>query len=59
MVLLLLQKILFCPLENGEESYCYICQIRIGYDTQEIEKIKNLNTIINLYHSLKKYIKMH
>ena len=41
-----------CPLENGEEPYCFICQICIGYDIQEIEKIKNLTTIINVYDSL-------
>ena len=57
MVLLLLQKIFGCPLENGEESYCFICQICIGHDIQEIEKIKNLSTIINVYDSLKKDIK--
>ena len=49
------RKFYACPLENGEELYCSICQIRIGYDIQEIEKIKNL--IINLYDSLKKDIK--
>ena len=46
-----------CPLENGEESYCFICQIHIGYDIQEIEKIKNLSAIINVYDSLKEDIK--
>ena len=51
------RKFCGCPLENGEESYCFICQIRIGYDIQEIEKIKNLSTIINVYDSLKKDIK--
>ena len=51
------RKFYGCPLENGEESYCFICQIRIGYDIQEIEKIKNLSTIINVYDSLKKDIK--
>ena len=60
MVLLLLQKIYGCPLENGEELYCFISQICIGHDIQEIEKIKNLSTIINVYDSLKKrYKKMH
>ena len=51
------RKFCGCPLENGEESYCFICQIRIGDDIQEIEKIKNLSTIINIYDSLKKDIK--
>ena len=37
--------------------FCFICQIHIGYDIQEIEKIKNLSTIINVYGSLKKDIK--
>ena len=31
--------------------------MRIGYDIQEIEKIENLSTIINVYDSLKKDIK--
>ena len=53
------RKFCGCPLENGEESYCFICQIRIGYDIQEIEKIKNLSTIINVYDSLKKDIKKY
>ena len=53
------RKFYGCPLENGEESYCFICQIRIGYDIQEIEKIKNLSTIINVYDSLKKDIKKY
>ena len=26
------RKFYGCLLENGEESYCFICQIRIGYD---------------------------
>ena len=51
------RKFYGCPLENGEESCSFICQIRIGYDIQEIEKIKNLITIINVYDSLKKDIK--
>ena len=50
---MLLQKIL----KNGEELYCFICQIQTGYDIQEIEKIKNLSTVINVYDSLKKYFK--
>ena len=50
------RKLYGCPLENGEESYCFICQIRIGYDIQEIEKIENLSTAINVYDCLKKCI---
>ena len=46
------RKFYGCPLQNGEESYCFICQIPIGYDIQEIEKIKNLSTIVNVYDSL-------
>ena len=38
-------------------TYCFICQMRIGYDIQEIEKVENLSTIINVYDSLKKDIK--
>ena len=33
------RKFYGCPLENGERSNCLICQIRTGYDIQEIEKI--------------------
>ena len=51
------KKFYGCPLKNGEESYCFICEIRTGYDIQEIKKIKNLSTIINVYDSLKKDIK--
>ena len=51
------KKFCGCPLKNGEELYCFVCQIRTGYDIQEIEKIKNLSTIINVYDSLKKNIK--
>ena len=51
------RKFCGCLLQNGEELYCFICQMHIGYDIQEIEKIKNLSTIINVYDSLKKDIK--
>ena len=51
------KKFYGCPLKNGEESYCFTCQIRTRYDIQEIEKIKKLSTIINVYDSLKKISK--
>ena len=39
------------------KSRIVLWYIRIEYDIQEIEKIKNLSTIINVYDSLKKDIK--
>ena len=52
MVLLLLQNIYGFPLENEEESYCFVCQIRVGYDIQETEGIKKLKTMIKIYDNL-------
>ena len=39
------------------KSRIVLWYIHIEYDIQEIEKIKNLSTIINVYDSLKKDIK--
>ena len=39
------------------KSRIVLWYIHIEYDIQEIEKIKNLSTIINVYGSLKKDIK--
>ena len=46
------RKFYGCPLENGEESYCFVCQIRVGYDIQEIEQIEKPTTLIKLYNDL-------
>ena len=51
------RKFYGCPLENGEQSYCFICQICTGYDIQEIEKIQKINIIIDIHQNLKNDIK--
>ena len=51
------RKFYGCPLENGEQSYCFICQICTGYDIQEIEKMQKNSTIIDIHQNLKNDIK--
>ena len=31
-----------CPLENGEENYCYICKLKFDYCINEMFKIRKL-----------------
>ena len=51
------RKFCGCQLQNRERSYCFICQIRNGYDIQEIEKIQKISTINDVYQNLKNDIK--
>ena len=51
------RKFYGCPSENGEQSYCFICQICTGYDIQEIEKMQKNSTIIDIHQNLKNDIK--